>query len=183
MITVITGNILGPFSVCRTRRMCALPFVISFALNAGLSWAQPLVFTSSPSTFALVIPHVSYMPPTPTFSRLYFSPKLQTHVSTASTWMWQIQHVQNSLLISLQKLLFLLASPTQLMATAMFQLFRPKSLESSKFYSFSHVSDPMHRKGNLTDPIFKIYPEFSHFSSLPLYSSPSHDHLFLKLEL
>ena len=41
-----------------------------------------------------------------------------------------------------------------------FRLLRPKSLESSKFYSFSCFSHPMHGKVNSADSLFKIDPEF-----------------------
>lgn len=99
---------------CHTCATGALLYVISshLALHTGASWAHS-IFTASPSAVPLVIPHVSHMPLTPNFSRPDFSSKPQTHIPTASTWMSQTQHIKNSLLICLQKLLYFPPSPDQ----------------------------------------------------------------------
>ena len=82
------------------------------ALQTGASRAH-LILTSSPSAVPLVVPHVNHVPLTPNFSRPDFSSKPQTHTPTASTWMSQTQHIENSLLIHLQKLLYFPPSPDQ----------------------------------------------------------------------
>ena len=107
----ITGNIHWTFTMGHTCAMCVLPHVISFGSSRWTVLGS--ILTSSPSALSLVIPRVNYMPLTPNSSRPDFSSKPQTHLSTAFTWMSQIQHIQNSLLIPLQKLLYLLPSPAQ----------------------------------------------------------------------
>lgn len=107
----ITGNIHWTSTMCHTCAMCVLPYVISFGSS---SWTVlGSIFTSSPSALSLVIPRDHYMPLTPNFSRPDFSSKPQTHPSAAFTWMSQIQHIPNSLLTPLQKLLYLLPSAAQ----------------------------------------------------------------------
>ena len=109
--TALRGDTHGTLTVTHVPRvLCSMSS--HSALHTAASWAHS-ISTSSLSAVPLVIPHVNHMPLTPNFSRPDFSSKPQTRIPTASTWMSQTQHIENSLLIRLQKLLYFPPSPDQ----------------------------------------------------------------------
>lgn len=181
-IIAIMGDIHWTFTMCHTcitcSAMCYLIWLLMLNCPGLSPWSSPLLCLY-PSWWYHMSAICHQLPTSPDLQ----TPKLQTHISTASTWMSNRSHKFN--MSQTHSWSLCKNCPTfflpPLMATATFQLLRPKSLEPSKCSSFSHIPYPMHYKGHPVVSVFKIHPEFSHFPSLSFcYSSPNHDHLFLR---